>query len=249
MVEKTPKLALFCDEAGKDTDRYLAVGGLIVSHDDIARIRDGFVFRKNRLRMESEAKWNSTKKSNLEKHRALISWIFGLIEQGDLNFHCLIVDFQRFDHGLRVDGGKAESMKRMYYQLILHRLLKKHGRENDCYALIDKCNELDGLPKLQKGLNTASERYKCKEPLKAIEFRDSAKEPLLQMNDLILGAICAHKNRRFEEPGAGQYKANLAGYVLGKTGLKDYDSNTPVTRKEFSIWNLDSQYMKGGASA
>lgn len=249
MVKKTPKLALFCDEAGKDTDRYLAVGGLIVSHDDVKRIRDGFVVRKDRLGLSKEAKWNLTKKSNLEKHRALIDWIFELIGQDDLRFHCLLVDFQRFDHGLREDGGKAESMKRMYYQLILHRLLKKHGKTYDCYALIDKCNELGGLPNLQRGLNSASERYGCDDALKAIEFRDSATEPLLQMNDLILGAICAHKNRRFEEAGAGQYKANLAGYVLGKSGLTNYDGNTPVARKEFSLWNLSSQHMKGGASA
>lgn len=197
--------------------------------------------------MTKEAKWNSTKKATLEKHRALIDWVFSLIAKQELRFHCLLVDFQRFDHNLRADGGKAESMKRMYYQLILHRLLKKHGRDYDCYALIDKCNELDGLQKMLQGLNSDSARYRCDNALRAIEFRDSEAEPLLQMNDLILGSICAHKNRRFEEEGAGQYKANLAGYVLGKCGMIHYDADTPPSVPDFTIWNLNSKYMRGGA--
>lgn len=249
MATETPKLALFCDEAGKDTDRYLAVGGLIVAHEVVARIRDEFLSRKANLALSKEAKWNLTKKASLEKHRALIAWVFDLIGKNELNFHCLLVDFQRFDHNLREDGGRAESMKRMYFQLILHRLLKKHGRDYDCYALIDKCNELEGLQNLRGGLNTASRRYKCDEALRAIEFRDSEAEPLLQMNDLILGAICAHKNRRFEEVGAGQFKANLAGYVLGKANLTNFDRDTPPRRTDFTIWNLRSEYMRGGAGA
>ncbi len=220
---------------------------MVISHADVRRIREGFLHRKQRLNLSKEAKWNSTKKSSLEKHRTLIDWIFDLIAESTVHFHCILVDFQRFDHSLREDGGKAESMKRLYYQLILHRLLKKYGRSHDCYALIDKCNELEGLPRFQKGLNTAAKRYQCDEALRAIEFRDSEAEPLLQMNDLILGAICAQKNRRFEEVGAGQFKANLAGYVMGKFGLPNYDTDTPASRSELSVWNLSSEYMRGGA--
>ncbi|WP_283419962.1 DUF3800 domain-containing protein [Sphingopyxis sp. Geo48] len=247
MTSTAPKIAFFCDEAGKDTDRYLAVGGVIVTHSDVSRIRSEFLRRKSALNLTKEAKWNSTKKASLEKHRALVHWIFSLIQKRELLFHCLLVDFQRFDHDLRTDGGKAESMKRMYYQLILHRLLKKHGTQYDCYALIDQCNELDGLPKLLKGLNSAARPYGCNDALKIIEFRDSQTEPLLQINDLLLGAICAHKNRRFEDQDAGIYKANLAGYVLGQSGLPHYDADTPKTATDFSIWNLDSKHLKGGA--
>lgn len=239
---------MFCDEAGKDTDRYLAVGGLIVAHTDVRRIRDEFVARKKRLGITREAKWKLTTKGCLEKHRELVHWTFELIRKRDLLFHCLLIDFARFNHDLREDGGKAESLKRMYYQLILHRLLKKHGPDYDCYALIDKCNELDGFARMKNGLNSeANRRFKCADSLRAVEFRDSEAEPLLQMNDLILGAICAHKNRRFEEATAGQPKASLAGFVLGRSSLIDYDSDTPRNVDDFTIWNLKSDHMRGGA--
>ena len=219
-----------------------------MAHSDVKRIREDFINRKQRLGVTKEAKWNLTTKARLEKHRELAHWTFELIRKRDLLFHCIHIDFVRFDHDLREDGGKAESLKRMYYQLILHRLLKKHGPGYDCYALIDKCNELDGFPKFKKGLNTeANRRFRCADSLRAIEFRDSESEPLLQMNDLILGAICAHKNRRFEEEGAGQPKASLAGFVLGRSNLVDYDSDTPRNVDDFTIWNLKSTHMRGGA--
>jgi hypothetical protein len=249
MAAKPPKIALFCDEAGKDTDRFLAVGGLVVTQEDAPIIRAEFNRRKAGLRLNAEAKWNSTRKGTLDKHRELTQWAFERIRERELLFHCLLVDFQRFDHGLRPDGGKAESLKRMYYQLILHRLCKKHGRQYDCYAYVDEARELQGLERLKRGLNSdANRRYECQDSLKALEFRVSHTEPLLQINDLILGAICAQKNRRFEDPEAGQPKANFAGYVLGKSGLINYDTDTPREVSDFTIWNLKSQYLRGGGT-
>jgi hypothetical protein len=76
----------------------------------------------------------------------------------------------------------------------------------------DKCNELKGLPELKSALNIDMKRKFgfLSSPLKAIELRDSQDEIILQINDLILGAICYQKNRRYSEKGAGQAKANLA---------------------------------------
>ena len=83
------------------------------------------------------------------------------------------------------------------------------------------------------------------EQLRAIEFRDSEKEPLLQLNDIILGAVCYQRNRRNDEAGMAQYKSNLAGYVLGRFGYLDFDGDTPRGQK-MSIWNFESQHLRGG---
>ena len=244
------KIGLFCDEAGKDTDRYLAVGGLIVSNDSVLAVRRSFDQRKRELSLNAEAKWNLTRKATLDKHRSLIQWTFELIAVGTLSFHCLLVDFQRFDHDLRDDGGKCESLKRMYFQLIMHRLCKKHGHDSKCYAYVDQAKELEGLDKMKYGLNSvANRKYGCSDSLRALEFRTSHDEPMLQINDLILGAICAQKNKRFESVDAGQYKANLSGFVLGKSGLHNYDSDTPKSRRDFSIWNLKSDFLKSSGGA
>lgn len=65
-----------------------------------------------------------------------------MAEQGHLEFRCLLVDFQRFNHDLRDGGTKRESLKRMYYQPIEHRLCKPNSDGQLLYALVDKANEL-----------------------------------------------------------------------------------------------------------
>jgi hypothetical protein len=248
MADKLPNIALFCDEAGKDPDRFLGVGGLVVTSEDARAIRSEFERRKADLGISAEAKWNTTRKSTLDKHRELVHWAFQLIQAQQLMFHCLLVPSQRFNHNLREDGGKSESLKRMYYQLILHRLGKRHGKEFNLFAFPDKANELRGLEDMKRGLNSDLHRKHGCPPacVKAIEFRESHSEPLLQLNDLILGAVVYQKNRKFDAEGAGHPKASLAGFVLGRSGLKDYEAETPRDAKWFTIWNFKSPHLLGG---
>lgn len=248
MNTKLQHVALFCDEAGKDTDRYLAVGGLIVPSPKSSRVAsEEFIRLKNDSGITGEVKWNNTKKGNYEKYRNVVDLVFSLAANGHLEFHCILVDFQRFNHDLRDDGGRGESLKRMYYQLILHRLCRPHSGGQLLYALVDKANELGGLEDMKRGLNNVSKkRYgQTGEQLRVIEFRDSKAEPLLQLNDIILGGVCYQRNRRNEEQGIGQFKSNLAGYILGRFGYVNFDCNTP-RGQNMSIWNFSSDHLRGG---
>lgn len=248
MTKDIQHIALYCDEAGKDTDRFLAVGGLVLPSPAASkRVSRMFWHLKHTEGITGEVKWNNTKKGNYEKYRKVVDMVFRLAASGDLQFHCILVDFQRFDHDLRDDGGKGESLKRMYYQLILHRLCRPHSNGQLLYALVDKANELQGLDDLKKGLNSVckSKYNQSGEQLRAIEFRDSKEEALLQLNDIILGGVCYQRNRRNEEQGVGQFKSNLAGYILGRFGYMDFDSDTPPGQS-MSIWNFSSEYLRGG---
>lgn len=223
------------------------MGGLIISATNAPVIRRKFEWYCKTQVIRSEVKWNKTTKGTKDKYQALIHFFFECVARNEIGFHCLLVDFQRFDHELREDGNPQESLKRMYYQLMLHRLGKKHGRDCLCYAFPDKANELTGLDQMKTGLNSElRKRYNCKgDPIRAIEFRNSETEPLLQLNDIILGAVCYQKNRRFEADDAGQPKANLAGYVLGRTRLLNYNTDTLPAVRDFTVWNLKSRYLKG----
>ncbi len=119
MPKKPQQIALFCDEAGKNTDRFLAVGGLVVTSKGAPVIRREFNALCARLQIIGEVKWNRTKKGNNEKYREVVNMFFRLLRQGKMHFHCILVDFVRFDHALRNDGGENESLKRMYYQRLV----------------------------------------------------------------------------------------------------------------------------------
>jgi hypothetical protein len=184
MADKLPQVALFCDEAGKETDRFLAVGGLVITAEATDHVRNEMGRHFRRLGINSEMKWSKTRSGTKDKYQELVHFFFQLLDDNLISFHCLLVDFQRFDHGVRPDGSPQESLKRMYYQLILHRLCKKHPN-CDLYAFPDKANELQGLDRMKAGLNGDSRRRfnLQRDCLRAIEFRNSESEPLLQLND------------------------------------------------------------------
>ena len=246
-IIKPKKLAFFCDEAGKDTDRFLAVGGLIVSDERSHLIHANIKWLIDQNDINTEIKWNKTKKGNFRKHKALVDYFFLCIERGWISFHVLFVDFQRFDHELKAGGNKAESLKRMYSQIILHRFGKHFGNDHDLYVFPDQAKELVGLNDMKERLNdNLSRKHKIHtDPIKAIEFRDSKKSLFLQFNDIVLGGLCYQRNWRHESVGAGQYKANLAGYIQGKSGIDDLTASTPRHKMNFSVWNFDSKNLRG----
>jgi len=94
-------VALYCDEAGKDTDTYLAVGGLIVTSSNAEKVKERFRRVCSKAQISGEVKWNRIKKGNCEKFRLVVDLFFSLANEGLLEFHCILTNFDRFDHDLR----------------------------------------------------------------------------------------------------------------------------------------------------
>lgn len=83
MVENVQNVAFFCDEAGKDTDRYLAVGGLIVPSPDSSRkVTTAFNKLVADHSISGEVKWNRAKKGNYEKYRKVVDLAFRWLNKG-----------------------------------------------------------------------------------------------------------------------------------------------------------------------
>ncbi len=198
--------------------------------------------------INSEFKWSYTTKSKLRKYKPIADYFFECIEREWISFHVLFVDFQRFDHELRPDGNKNESLKRMYSQIIIHRFGKHFGSENNLYVYPDQAKELRGLDSMKAKLNDNLSSYHGikSSPIKAIEFRNSEDHLFLQFNDIILGGLCYQRNRRHEESEAGRPKSNFAGYIHGRTGIPDLSCDTPRSKMNISVWNFDSDKLKGG---
>jgi hypothetical protein len=86
---------------------------------------------------------------------------------------------------------------------------------------------------------TLARDYKVvQQPIKQILPRDSKSDDLLQLNDVILGAVCAARNGRHLLAGGRESKAALARTVLERSGLETFERDSPRSVKRFSVWNL-----------
>jgi hypothetical protein len=76
------------------------------------------------------------------------------------------------------------------------------------------------------------------EPFKVIEPADSKQCDILQLNDVILGAVCAARNDRHLLESGRVSKREIAEPVLEKSGLSSFAMDTPKPMNRFTIWNM-----------
>jgi hypothetical protein len=75
-------------------------------------------------------------------------------------------------------------------------------------------------------------------PVKQLVSEDSKNCDLLQVNDVILGAVCAARNGRHLLEGGNSAKQDLAKYVLEKSGLTSFERDSPKAVTRFTVWNM-----------
>lgn len=231
------------DESGQTANRYMCVSGIVIRRERLDEVRTDIERIKLAGGITSEAKWTKVTKHRLPTYKLLVRYFFGLIQQNQAQFCALVCDFGEFDHKKDEDGREG-NVSRMLFQLGLHRLCKKYGEKADLHLFPDSGDHATMMCRYRYHLNNSArkfmptERRSAELPVVHIEPTDSASEPLLQLNDIILGAICYRRNERYEEPGASRHKKALARLVAESAGATMFHYNPQVFGRRFTVWNL-----------
>ncbi len=75
-------------------------------------------------------------------------------------------------------------------------------------------------------------------PVRSVQATDSKQSDLIQIADVLMGAIGYEMNGAHTRTGAKQSKVHLAEYIAQKAGLLNLQQPTPRSRHEFSIWHF-----------
>lgn len=235
-----PLLTFACDESSQITDKYMVLGGIACrsarEHEmtiDLANIKgDRFA--------TTEVKWSKTRRGpRLDLHKEVVDYFFTKLEENYLHFHSFVVPFSDFDHRLMPDGCKDNSVMRMYYQLCLHRPIKKYGKQFAIHIKPDHCDSYLGFKDYVNHLNNdAKTRFEITtKPVRDITFPESHKSAIHQINDIIIGALAHRQNNKHNMTGASSHKCDLAEYVHKKLrGI--------LNRTNFTVWNFLSPHIK-----
>lgn len=224
----------------------MAVGGIAVRQQHIGKIKQQIqeICRANGI--TDEVKWKHIREGRrFTAYKAIVDYFFSLHEANLIHYHSIFADTTRFDYGAVADCSKQTMLPRMYYQIILHRFARYYGKHCELHIRPDRSNDLKMLPHWQRDLNNAVEkRYGAVSPIKSIQLVDSKGCHLLQMNDLIIGAMGYYRNTRYLRPDAAAAKKEMAFYILGKSRLRSYDYNTSIDVRKLTVWNLSSEYYR-----
>lgn len=218
------------------------MGGVCIHRDAIATVRSNIQAYRDRHKMQAELKWSRVSNQKVEEYKALIDYFFWLNSVDAIHFHTLVFDSHQSNHRKYNDGCADTGLSKLYYQLILHKFCKLY-HDDDMAVCLDHRNSKTRHEDLKRMLNAGAAKAlgRTDSPIKQIVSADSKCEDILQLNDVVLGAVGAVRNGKHELVGGRLAKADLAKYVLEKSGLKTFDVDSPRRITRFTVWNFKGQ--------
>lgn len=187
--------------------------------------------------MKSEFKWSGYSGGRKKAaYNGLVDLFYYAIEKNYLHFHAMIVDFDKFDHHKKGRGAPHLSINKMYFQLMLHEVCGRYGDSWRIVMFPDHGPDSAEIADFRSGIcANAYKRYNAKPNcLREIHPTASKKVNLLQMVDVIIGALAAERESRSLKIA----KRELREYVIDKSPVKNFASDTRRDERKFSIWNF-----------
>jgi hypothetical protein len=201
--------------------------------------------------MNSELKWSKISNQKINEYKALVDYFFAMNNVNQIHFHCVCFDSHQWNHAKYNDGSSDTGLSKLYYQLLLHRFVKIYGDKGSLYIRADHRNSQTPLEDIRRMLNSTAARDHNinSSPVKQFVSFDSKDCDLLQLNDVILGAVCAARNGRHLVQGGRMAKMAIASLVLEKSGLHSFEIDSPFHVKRFTVWNMRARQIIGAGAA
>ena len=227
---------IYIDESSQTKHRYLVLGGIIAPTREVDAINSALAIARLPELPFGEMKWNKVSKAKLLAYRRVVDCFFSDPALATTHFHSIVVDTYAQDHAAYNDSDREIGFNKEIYQLA-----SKFARlyQDRLFHLYPDSRETNQRPEdlrtiLNFGRRKAGDSREW--PFRRSHFRNSKSTPLLQLVDLMIGALAFHLNGHIQEPDASQHKARLATYVLKKARIADPFKDTSIAGR-FTIWH------------
>jgi hypothetical protein len=231
---------IYGDESYKDTHKFLVLGGLVLDARELPSIEaDLLAVRKKHRKETSEVKWSKCRSGNLRFYKDFLQVFFDRAVKDELHFHCMYIDTHTFNHA-RYNLGDAEiGFNKLIFQLLLHKFGRRYGESSPLFVYLDHRDAKDDPEAIRPMLNSALARdwNNHSRPFRGLQFRKSHKCELIQLNDLLIGAVGFRKNGRHHSPDTAKHKRELALHIV-KELLKVEPYPELVRAKRFTMWKF-----------
>lgn len=232
---------VFVDESCQNGHHYMVLGALVVPGHLVRTAEDAIAEMLSRHHMgPSELKWTKVSRAKAPAYHAFADFHFDwLCPQGG-EFHSLIVDTHQLDHRTYNEGDPDLGMAKFLYSLLYHRVGLRFGFDERIVVDLDARNTARDPVELQVCLNRRMAKLKRTwgEPsFTRIAHRGSETSRLLQLADLLAGAVAWHKNDHDAADNASAAKAGLADHIAQRAGRRRLGADTFKRETRLAVWN------------
>lgn len=233
-----PAISFFGDSSSRDAE-YMVAGGFAIAGSRISEIEDQIALLREDAGITSEFHWSAYRGGRKrEAYEALIKYGFDLINKRKAAFHVIIANFKGYNHKAKDGENKDTSINRMYYQLFLHRLARYYGKTRAIHIRLDAGNDCRDICAMRNELCAAAyNKYQTRPNcVRSIEPVDSQNVGIVQLSDVILGAIAAKRNSLNHTSPKGE----LASFTLQASGRHSWNTNTAADARFLTVWQHQS---------
>lgn len=229
-----PSLSFFGDASSKNSD-FMVAGGFAVAGNRITEIEDRIAKLRDDAGIRSEFHWAKYRGGGRrDAYEALVRYGFDLVNKRRAALHIIIAKFAGYEE--RKQGENRDtSVNKMYFQLGLHRLGQFYGKSRAIHIRLDAGNDCKDICDMRNQL--CASIYKTYDTLpncvRSIEPVSSQNVGIVQMADVIVGAIAAKKNQLDHSTP----KKDLAEFVLRASGRASWDDDTPKAARFLTVWH------------
>lgn len=236
--EETKPYHIFGDETSVSEKRFLGIGTTIVSAENRESVSRSFTDLKAHLKLCDEIKWERVRARTEKRHEALVDMYFDFVKANKIRFHSMLIPLWDVNHRKHNEGIPDIGYSKWVYHLLLS-YTEMYPARFKYYVDLDERTTKQPPRIIQDTLNfTARNNGLDHWPFRRVHFRKSHEEIMIQMTDLIVGAIGFRANRREMWPETGAGKRDLSLYIFRKSGAGTFTRSTASAKKDFTIWRM-----------
>lgn len=229
------KMNIYCDESchlEHDGQKVMVIGGIRCLYNNRRKIRQDIleIKEKHGISPWSEIKWNKVSNCNVDYFKDLIDYFFN---SDELEFRCVVVDKTKLKHE---EFGQTHD--EFYYKMYFHCLSGLVSPHHENYLYLDKKDTKGSsrINNLKFFLCRKTHDFDEKR-IRHIQCVTSSELPILQLTDLLIGAIGYH-NRIIDNPGKA--KKEIVDYIRRKSGYS-LEKTTFLSERKFNLFFIDLQ--------
>ncbi|WP_087139085.1 DUF3800 domain-containing protein [Brevundimonas diminuta] len=238
-AEELPSLSFFGDASSKNST-FMVAGGFAVSGNRINEIEDHIAKLRDDAGIKSEFHWADYRGgSRRQAYEALVKYGFDLVNKRKAALHLIIARFEGYNHRQKEGEDRDTSVNRMYFQLGLHRVARFYGASRAIHFRLDAGNDCKDICGMRNELCAKAYRQYDTRPncIRSIEPVKSQNVGIVQMADVIMGAVAAKQNGITHKNA----KADLADFVLRSSGRQSWGVSTPKSARFLTVWHHEKR--------
>jgi len=227
---------IYCDESchlEHDNKKYMVLGGIICEKSLRRKIKREIeeIKRRNNIKIHTEIKWNKVSPAKIKYYKELVDYFF---ENDDLRFRAIVIDKDQIKHNA-FNQTHDDWYYKMYYQLLIN--LVEPKEENYIYLDIKDTRSAKKVEGLRKYLNFKLMDYDF-ETIKNVQSINSKESVIMQLADLLIGAIGYRNRKAYDELDYSIAKREIMMYVIEKSGYS-LTKSTVLAEKKFNLFHIN----------